>query len=167
MKKHITLSAMAIALLSTANVQAADSLEEMFSKGKTSGEIRMFYIDRSDRSANNNLTATAIGGNLKFETASLNGISLGVAGYTTNRIFKGLEDANTPNNTLLNNAGESYSILGEAYVKLDLKDMGTKTDITAGRQKLNTPLAGADDSRMLPNLLKHMFFTIKILQTLR
>jgi hypothetical protein len=156
MKKHITLSALAIAVLATSNVQGADSIDGMFKEGKTSGEIRMFHIDRRDNTLNDNLIATAIGGHLKFETAELNGLSLGVAGYTTNRIFRGLEEggATNPNKTLLDANGDSYSILGEAYVKLDLKGMGTKTDITAGRQKLNTPLAGADDARMLPNLFE-------------
>jgi len=152
MKKHITLSALAIALLSTANVQAADNIGEMFSEGKTTGEIRLFHIDRDDNTKTDNQVATAIGGNLKFQTAELNGISLGIAGYTTNRILR--SNSNLLNTTLLRNDGKSYSILGEAYVKFDAKDLGTKTDITIGRQKLNTPLAGADDARMLPNLFE-------------
>jgi hypothetical protein len=154
MKKHITLSALAIAVLATSNVQGADSIDGMFKEGKTSGEIRSFYINRSNTTSHKDQIATAVGGHLKFQTAELNGISLGVAGYTTNRVLRGLEDANQPNTTLLDNNGNSYSILGEAYVKVDLKGFGTKTDITAGRQKLNTPMAGADDARMLPNLFE-------------
>ena len=157
MKKQIILSAITVGLLSSVSVQAADNIGEMFSKGKTSGEIRAFYINRDDNTKADKQIATAIGGHLKFQTAELNGLSFGVAGYTTNRILGNLEandDGATRNTTLLGNDGKSYSILGEAYVKFDAKDMGTKTDITIGRQKLNTPLAGADDARMLPNLFE-------------
>ena len=157
MKKQILLSALSIGLLSTVNVQAADNIAEMFSKGKTSGEIRMFYINRDDNTVVDKQIATAIGGHLKFQTAELNGLSLGVAGYTTNRILGSLEandDGATRNTTLLGNDGKSYSILGEAYVQYNAKDLGTNTVVKIGRQKLNTPLAGADDARMLPTLFE-------------
>jgi len=159
MKKHITLSAMAIALLSTANVQAADNIEEMFKDGKVSGQIREFSIIRSiETSAGTGSTrkANAIGGHLKYETAPLSGISLGAAFYTTNGFANQTPSTNynAVDPTLLGDNNDAYSILGEAYVKVDLKDLGTKTDIKVGRQKLNTPLAGSDDARMLPNLFE-------------
>ena len=153
MKKHIILSALTIGLLSSAN--AADNISTMFSEGKVSGEIRSFYINRDDNTKVDKQVATAVGGHLKYETAALNGISLGTAFYTTNRILKDLEAGpSTLNTTLLKNDGSSYSILGEAYIQYDAKDLGTKTTFKAGRQMLNTPLAGADDARMVPNLFE-------------
>ena len=156
MKKHILLSAVTVGLLTSANVQAADSISTMFSEGKASGEIRAFYINRDDNTKADKQIASAIGGHLKYETGSLNGISLGTAFYTTNRILKSLESdtASMLNTTLLRNDGKSYSLLGEAYVKYDAKNLGTKTTFKFGRQKLNTPLAGADDARMVPNLFE-------------
>ena len=157
MKKHIILSALTIGLLSSAN--AADSLESMFSEGKVSGEIRAFYINRDNAAqpsgaVQRNDIGTAIGGHLKYETGAYNGLSLGTAFYTTNRILRDLEESTGVNSTLFSNDGSSYSILGEAYVQYNAKDLGTKTTFKAGRQKLNTPLAGADDARMVPNLFE-------------
>ena len=151
MKKHIALSAIAVGLLSSASIQAADDLSSMFSEGKTSGQIRAFYINRDDTSKAGSQIATAIGGHLKFETADYSGFSMGTALYTTNRILSDLEDDTMgPNTTLLKNDGSSYSILGEAYLQYKRGN----TTFKAGRQKLNTPLAGADDARMLPNLFE-------------
>jgi hypothetical protein len=155
--EKIALSVILVGILGSVNVQAADNIGEMFSEGKTSGEIRAFYINRDDNTKADKQIATAIGGHLKFQTAELNGVSLGVAGYTTNRILGSLEsddDGATRNTTLLKNDGKSYSILGEAYVQYNAKAQGTNTVVKVGRQKLNTPLAGADDARMLPNLFE-------------
>ena len=151
MNKKIALSVFATALLGVANVQGADDLSTMFSEGKTSGQIRMFHINRDDNTKPDRQIATAIGGHLKFETAAYEGLNLGAAFYTTNRIFSGLEkDVMGPNASLLANDGSSYSILGEAYVQYAISN----TVFKGGRQKLDTPLAGSDDARMLPNLFE-------------
>ena len=156
MKKGITSSLLAFGLIASANLGAADDLSSMFSEGKVSGEIRSFYINRDDTSKPDNQIATAIGGKLLYETGSYKGISLGAGFYTTNRILRNLEstDKTMLNNTLFRNDGESYSILGEAYVKYNAKAMGTNTIVKVGRQRLDTPLAGSDDARMLPNLFE-------------
>jgi len=156
MKKHIAISAIAFGLLASSSVNAADDFSSMFSEGKISGEVRAFYINRDDNTKADKQIATAIGGKLSFETADFRGLSLGAGFYTTNRILKDLEanDGATLNNTLLKNDGSSYSILGEAYVQYNAKDLGSKSTFKIGRQKLNTPLAGADDARMLPNLFE-------------
>jgi hypothetical protein len=151
MRKHIALSAITLGLLSSLNIQAADTVADMFSEGKSSGEIRAFYINRDDNTKADNQIGTAVGGHLKFETADYNGLSLGTAFYTTNRIARGFEaDAMGPNTTLFKNDGSSYSILGEAYLQYKTGN----TIFKAGRQKLATPLAGADDARMLPSLFE-------------
>ena len=152
--KHITLSFATIALLSSSAV-AADSLAEAFSNGKTSGQIRTFYIDR-DRSGSvgdtqTDRSALAAGGHLKFETADIDGLSLGTALYTTNGLL-GVNSTGEDkrNATLFGEGKASYSILGEAYLQYKTGN----TAVKVGRQKLNTPLAGADDARMLPNLFE-------------
>jgi hypothetical protein len=151
MNKKIALSVFATALLGAANVQGADDLSTMFSEGKTSGQIRMFHINRDDNTKADRQIATAIGGHLKFETAAYEGLNFGAAFYTTNRIFSGLEkDVMGPNASLLANDGSSYSLLGEAYVQYAISN----TVFKGGRQKLDTPLAGSDDARMLPNLFE-------------
>ena len=151
MKNTMKLSIVAIGLLSALNANAAEDLSSMFSEGKTSGQIRTFYINRDDNTKKDKQIATAIGGYLKFETAAYEGLSFGGALYTTNRILNDLEtEAMGPNTTLLKNDGSSYSILGEAYLQYKRGN----TTFKGGRQKLDTPLAGSDDARMLPNLFE-------------
>ena len=157
MNKRVILSVAALATLYSTS-SAADSVNAMFSEGKVSGQIRSFNISRTiedtRNTANNDYTrkANAIGGHLKYETASLNGLSLGAAFYTTNGYA--LEDDRSTNRevdpTLLGKDNDGYSILGEAY----LQYKRSNTTLKVGRQKLNTPLAGADDARMLPNLFE-------------
>ncbi len=158
MKKHIVLSGLVLGLLSSAN--AAEDLKSMFSEGKVSGQIREFSISRSvDKSAGGDYTrdANAIGGHLKFETADYKGLSFGTALYTTNGFLNDTpkDDYTKVDPTLLGKDNDSYSILGEAYLQYKYAN----TTFKGGRQKLDTPLAGSDDARMLPNLFEAYVLT--------
>jgi len=156
MNKSVVQIATTLGLLSSVALHAADDLSSMFSEGKVSGEIRAFYINRDDTTKSDNQVATALGGHLKYETGAYNGLSIGAAFYTTNRILRGLESANPAllNTTLVKNDGSSYSLLGESYLAYNAESLGSKTVFKLGRQKLDTPLTGSDDARMLPNLFE-------------
>jgi imipenem/basic amino acid-specific outer membrane pore len=148
MRGIVSLSLLASALV--VNATAADSLESMFKEGKASGQIRAFYIDRDYSGlVSTHRNATAIGGYLKYETGGWNGLNLGAAFYTSN----GLGDhANigTVDPTLFGKDNDSVTYLGEAY----LQYKNGNTTFKGGRQKLDTPMAGSDDARMLPNLFE-------------
>ena len=151
MRKTVALSIASLCAMTTVN--AAEDLSSMFSEGKTSGQVRLFSIGRTVDTATTHYTreANAIGGHLKYETADYKGLSFGAAFYTTNGF--GLEnktDATQVDPTLLGKDNESYSILGELYAQYVLGN----TTFKFGRQKLDTPLAGSDDARMLPNLFE-------------
>ena len=157
MKKNIVISVIAVGLLSSLNVYGAEDLSAMFSEGKTSGQLREFSISRTmDYSAvtakDYTRSANAIGGYLKYETAAYSGLSFGTALYTTNGFGLGENKATNVevDPTLLGKNNNGYSILGEAYVQYKLAN----TTFKGGRQKLDTPLAGSDDARMLPNLFE-------------
>jgi len=156
MKKKIVLSGLVLGLLSSVNLNAADDLSLMFSEGKASGQIRKFSISRgveySDSSNDYTRNANAIGGYLKFETASYKGLSLGAALYTTNgfELDSPRDDNKKVDPTLLGQGNESFSLLGEAFIQYKYEN----TTFKGGRQKLNTPMAGADDARMIPNLFE-------------
>ena len=152
MRKYLALSAVTIGLLSSASLQAAEDLESMFKDGKVSGQIRTFYIDREYQGGKGNTThrdSTAIGGHLKYETATYNGINLGAAFYTTHRVDLNQHGVEDP--SLLGLGRDSYSILGEAYVGLDFSEYGSKTTAKLGLQRYDTPMVGSDDARMIPN----------------
>jgi hypothetical protein len=144
---HLSLLASIMAV----NAMAADDLAGMFKEGKASGQIRFFYVDR-DYSPGVHRDATAIGGHLKYETDGWNGVSLGAAFYTTNGLFIRDNRATNPevDPTLLGKDNESYNLLGEAY----LQYKNGNTTFKGGRQKLDTPMAGSDDVRMVPNLFE-------------
>jgi hypothetical protein len=163
MKKYIALSAIAVGLLSSANVQAADDLSSMFKNGKASGQIREFTINRNvtDTRASKDSyerKANAIGGHLKFVTDDFKGLSFGTAFYTTNGFLLGdTTNNNEVDPTLLGVNNEGYSILGEAYIKYEMD----KTVFVGGRQKITNPMISSDDARMLPNLVEAYSITNK------
>lgn len=151
---------MSIGLFSSAN--AADSISSMFSEGKVSGQIREFSISREITVDNSHLytrQANAIGGHLKYETASLNGLSAGVAFYTSNGFGLGSPKDDpayrSVDPTLLGKDNANVAYIGEAYLQYKYEN----TTFKAGRQVLNTPMAGTDDARMLPNLFEAYVLT--------
>lgn len=158
MRHTVRLSLLASVMVLSAS--AADDLAGMFKEGKASGQLRAFYIDRDydgyTDATSVHRNATAIGGYLKYETGVWNGLSLGTAFYTSNGLF--LKDKTTSTGTdnpevdptLLGKSNESLSYLGEAYVQYK----NGNTTFKGGRQKLDTPMAGSDDARMLPNLFE-------------
>lgn len=152
MRGTVSLSLLASALV--VNAMAADSLESMFKEGKASGQLRAFYIDRAynynDSTSEYSRDGLSVGGYLKYETASLNGLSAGAAFYTTNKLDSKSSVSKENDATLFGPNGNNESYLGEAYLQYKYGNTAFK----AGRQKLDTPLAGQDDARMLPSLFE-------------
>ncbi|MDK9693782.1 MAG: OprD family porin [Sulfurimonas sp.] len=164
MKKYIALSAVAMSFVAAASLNAADDVSSMFAEGKVSGQLREFSISRTMDYSNpalNDYTrnANAIGGYLKYETAALKGLSLGTAFYTTNGFLNDSTktDYTQVDQTLLGKNNENYSMLGEAFIQYKMAN----TTFKAGRQKLDTPMLGSDDARMLPNLFEAYVLTNK------
>lgn len=155
MKKQIVLSATLVALMGSTNVNAAEDLSTMFSEGKTSGQIRSFWVDREYQGTAGNTThrdGWAVGGHLKYETADYEGLSFGTAFYTSNALDISSNRADYLSNdmTLLGPDNKDYSLIGEAYAQYKRGN----TIFKAGRQKIDSPMAGTDDARMVPNLFE-------------
>jgi imipenem/basic amino acid-specific outer membrane pore len=158
MKK--TLGTSIAAIMAVSNVYAAEDLSSMFSEGKTSGQIRMFYVDREyqgSSGASTHRDSFTIGGHLKYETATYEGLSLAASFYTANKI--NLQQHGVSDPSLLGTGLESYSILGEAYVNYDFSQFGTKTSAKLGYQRYDVPMMGSDDARSLPNTFEAYKFT--------
>lgn len=137
------LSLAAISALAVSSFAASD-LAGAFKEGKASGQIRAMYISDAFSGTTADQSTGAIGGKLKFETGSLYGISAGVSFFTTQDLTR----YTTGVANMTDGTGNGYSILGEAYLA------GTygKTTVKVGRQQIDSPLAGSDDIRMIPNL---------------
>ena len=156
MRGTVSLSLLASALI--VNAFGADDVAGMFSEGKVSGQFREFSISRAiddtRNAVDNDYTrkANTIGGYIKYETGTWNGLSIGAAAYGT--IGVSLAEDRAANRevdaTLLGPNKDNDVYVGEAY----LQYKNGNTTFKGGRQKLDTPMAGADDARMLPSLFE-------------
>lgn len=152
MKKTISI----LAAVVLAKYSFADSdLVNAFKDGKTSGQIRSMYIKTDNKSPILDTSAFAVGGKLAYETAPFYGISGGLAFYTSQDFGTKNEDINKVDESLYDENKNSYTILGQAYL---LGQFG-KTTVKVGRQQIDTPLAGSDDARMIPNLFEAALIT--------
>ncbi|MDQ7044503.1 MAG: hypothetical protein Q9M32_01120 [Sulfurimonas sp.] len=128
-------------------VTTVNKLKNMFSEGKVSGQLRSMYVgyDQKENTAEDTY-ATALGGTFKYELAEFNGFNAGIAFVTSHDIAFATGDAAKQNSELSSVRG-NYTELSEAYI--NYKNAGF--NLRLGRQLIDTPLADADDSLMVPN----------------
>ncbi len=113
--------------------------------GEVTGEIRSYFMNRTFRGTDIQ-QANALGGNFNYRTRSWHGLELGLALYTTQRMP--FTPDNTPGTGLLAPGQESFSVLGQSYIKYTLG----ATAFTLFRQELNTPFMNRYDAKMVPVL---------------
>lgn len=107
--------------------------------------LRTYYMDR-DKFDDTESQAWAAGGWAGVKTGYfLDHISLGLTGYTSQRL-EGDEDQD---GTLLLAPGqEGYSVLGELYADVRILDC---LNLIVGRKEFDTPFINRNDTRMTPN----------------
>lgn len=138
---------------------AASDLNEMFESGKVSGEIRTMYAGYNLKKADeNDIYATAIGGHLKYESAELNGFSVGAAFALSHDIGFATGDEGVKQNSELSSSDGEYTTLSQAYLNYSYDDFNFRV----GRQLIDTPLADSDDIRMIANTFEAYIATYKI-----
>ncbi len=124
--------------------------------GEVFGQFRTFYVDRTySGTTNNNRNALATGGYIGYKSPDFNGFTAVVAAYGTygfniHDVDMDTGDTSSYDPSLSGRDGENYAFIGQAYLNYKFDN----TNIKVGRQRLDTPLAGADDARMLPNLFE-------------
>ena len=134
-----------VAKLEPKEVDITQSLKQMFTDGKASGQIRLIYGSHNYKNSTDTY-ATALGGILKYELAEFNGFNAGVAFYTSQDLGFATGDG-AKHNAELSSSDGSYADLSEAYINYRYQDL----NLRAGRQTLDTPLADSDDIRMIQN----------------
>ena len=97
----------------------------------------------------------ATGGYIGYKTPDFSGFTAAVAVYGTYGFDIHSEDADVIGSasydpSLYGRDFENYAFIGQAYLNYKYEN----TNIKGGRMRLDTPLAGADDARMLPNLFE-------------
>lgn len=165
MKKLLLLSVVA-----ASSLFAADTLATAFKDGKVSGQVRYYYMLEDNQEGLKDYFGSAIGGHVKYETASLSGFKAAAAFYTTNFINDNISSTSTE--PTAGNKNSRYPIglmdttdydsngvtnLGEAYISYE----ASKTKATIGRMKLNTPFINPEDGRMIPTLEQGVWINTK------
>lgn len=135
---------------STDNVDGkVESLLEWFKQGKASGRVRTLWYQRDFDGPMNDWCTGAVGGNLKYETGSLAGFSLG-AGFKTGQGagWNSSSDVVYPQVLAKSDDGspKNYTALDEYYVKYK----GYDTTVTVGAQPIFTPWMKGFDNRTTP-----------------
>ena len=168
---NLILSIAAIGALES--TLSADSIEDALTQGKMSADLKAFYFN-GDRDNRTDREALAVGGIVKYESASYYGFSVGSAFYVSKDVLnKGYQTAqkgsienggsvnlvtrNVAGNTEMVNYVDGSAIysLAEAYIQYSLG----KTSIKYGRQRLNTPLMNDYYNRFLPNTFEATLIT--------
>ena len=152
-----------------------NSLEDWFGEGSVHGNIRYYYIEtkKDSSDASSSAHSNAIGGQLTYNTAHWNGLSLGTTFMTTNGFAL---PSNVDTSTIGRDNGvrlegsssgdiaqDSFSVLGEVYIEYHYKDL----ELLYGRKVVKTPLIHAKDVRMLPSAVQGGFFDYHLSDNIR
>jgi len=140
------------------NMLDTNSLLYAFKSGTVNGHFRYFFMATDNRKTLTDYHGNAVGGGIRFETAKFKGFQFAVSGFyifnigssdltkkdpqsgQSNRYEIALFDVADPANT------SDLDRLEEFYLKYNHK----KSNITFGRQLINTPFINLQDGRMRP-----------------
>lgn len=122
------------------SVSYADEQQEATEAGHFFGNLRAGYINSADE-VNDRASSSALGGYLGYVSNNWRGVSAGATLFATQKLF------NDENGDFFGSDGESYAIVGEAYLQGNFG----RTEIKAGRFEFDSPYADTDDIRMIPN----------------
>ncbi len=125
----------------------AVSFDKAFDYAKPFGNFRTAWIDTDIVAGAQATTATAIGGNFGFDSASFYGFKLHVSAYTSQKIPFLNPAASDLNGDYFDGNGDSFTYLAETSI--DYEDENVFVRI--GRIKVDTPYAESDDIRMAAN----------------
>jgi len=168
MKKIVTLSLLTATVLlaggdiapvePTIATEDTNTLAYAFANGEVSGQIRAGYINFNPEVSEPTNYTTALGGQLKYETARYYGFNVGAALYTSHAI-SGLSGNKRRGKYNYELAGDNhYDTLAEAYIGYKFESF----EINGGRVRIDTPYADSDDIRMTPNTFEGVVATYGI-----
>jgi hypothetical protein len=154
MKRGLLLSVIASTLLmaggnTPAPKKPAGDFAQALEDGKFTAKLRAFYFDRSfDVTDKDDAEALTAGGIIKYTSADYNGLSFGLAHYSSTRLGNTFSREEGSGTSILGRSGEDLAFLGEAYLQYDMGN----TMFKVGRQQLSTPLMQNHDLRILPSV---------------
>ena len=137
------------------NIKPVDQFDDTFTQGTTTGYGRSMYLGNQSNSGDN--FAIAVAGMLKYQSASLNGFSIGY-GFNTSKDIAALSGKGNEINTELSSVYRDYTAFSEAYINYSYSNL----NLRLGRQVLDTPLADSDDIRMIQNTFEAYVATYEV-----
>ena len=137
-----------------AEVKPADSvntINELFENGKVSGQIEVMYSGYKEsgiNATNADPYSTAIGGQLMYKSAHLNGFAVGAEFTTVHEIAElSGEDDEAERSTMMVSGEGDYTELSQAY----LEYVNAGLTLRVGRQLIDAPLADRGNIRIVNN----------------
>lgn len=158
-------------------VVASDSTSILsaFKKGSVNGHFRYFWMHTDNRKGLTDYYANAAGGGLRYETAKFHGFQLAISGFYLFNLgssdFSKIDSASGQGNRYeialfdvenLQNRN-NISRLEELYLKYSFKT----SNITFGRQLVNSPFINLQDGRMLPTGVEGLWAEINQVRHLK
>ncbi len=140
----LSLATVLIATLAT-GASAEESLADAFKNGKINGQLKSFYIDTDYDGDSIDKDAPAVGGIIKYETATFYGVSLGLGVQTS---YSNNDDKSDPTNDTT--VGITETMVSEAYIDYGFEE----TTLRYGRSFVYSPLMRSSHSRLVKD-----FFT--------
>lgn len=141
-----------------AQKRVSETLLGYFKNGKSGGHLRYYFMATDNETGLTDYYANAVGGGLRFETASFHGFHFGIAGfYIFNVGSSDLSRKDLATNQISRYESGQFDVtnlknkhdldrLEELYLKYGVG----KTTITAGRQNIKSPFINPQDGRMRP-----------------
>ena len=158
-----------------------DKLSEMFTKGIFYGRLRMnsfkwdWKNDDTTATGNKDNKAFGLGGSLRYQSASFNGVSALAGLYFTSSPFSSLRQPeselkyakagkDTFSRYQVSQGGAwEYAVLAEANIQYQI----SKTKAIAGRQIFESFLTKSNDTKMIPNTFEGIVLETKELAKTR
>jgi outer membrane porin, OprD family len=146
------------------------SLKSFLQKGKFEGNMRTFFMSTINEGKLSDYYALATGAGIGYHTPAWKGLSAGMSGYfifnivssdlnkkdsltgQKNRYEIGLFDITNTNNKF------DLGRMEELYLKYHIKN----TQVSLGRQFINTPFINKQDGRMRPTIVEGIYLQTKI-----
>lgn len=153
MKKSLLLGFVVAGCLS------ASDFTEVFTDGKSSGEIRIGSINQNN-AVGADTYGTSLGGWLKYETGAWKDVTFGMAAYMSQKISFLSGEGEGVTTDFFDANGKSFVYIGEAYANYSVNDL----TVRIGRQLIETPFVNGDDVRMLPNTFEAAVGTYSALE---
>lgn len=144
------------------NLDVVSHVKHMFEDGEFNGQFMMMYAGYNSASNASGSTApthsTAVGGQIKYALAKLDGFNAAAAIYASWDILPLSGDISQGHqNYELSSASGKYTSLAEAYINYSHDDF----NLRAGRQVLQNPLVDNDPIRIIQDTYEAYIATYK------